>query len=42
MYGEDVTKNASYILQFIDRARSMVSLQSSLVINVSEGIHKIE
>ena len=42
MYGEDITKNTSYILQFIDRERFMVSLQTSLVINVSEGIHKIE
>ena len=42
MYGEDITKNTSYILHFIDRERFMVSLRSSLVINVSEEIHKIK
>ena len=35
---EDITKNISYILQFIDRARFMASSLSNLVNNLSEGI----
>ena len=38
--GED-TKNVSYILQFTDSARFLVSLLSNLVNNLSETIHKI-
>ena len=40
--GEEVTKNISYILQFIDSARFMASSLSNLVNNLSEGIHKIK
>ena len=38
----EVTKKISYILQFIDSARYMVSLLSNLVSNLSEGIHRIK
>ena len=40
--GEEITKNISYILQFIDSARFMASSLSNLVNNLSEGIHKIK
>ena len=40
--GEKVTKNISYILQFIDSARFIASSLSNLVNNLSEGIHKIK
>ena len=40
--GEEITKNISYILQFIDSARFMASSLSILVNNFSEGIHKIK
>ena len=40
--GEEVTKNIPYILRFIDSARFMASSLSNLVINFSEGIHRIE
>ena len=40
--GEEVTKNISYILQFIDSARFIASFLSNLVNNPSEGIHKIK
>ena len=39
--GEEITKNISDILQFIDRARFMASSLSNLVNNFSEGIHRI-
>ena len=40
--GEEVTKNMSYILQFIDSARFMASPLSNLANNLSEVIHKIK
>ena len=40
--GEQITKNISYILQFIDSARFMVSSLSNLVNNLSEGVHRIK
>ena len=40
--GEKITKNISYILQFIDSARFMASSLSNLVNNLAEGIHKIK
>ena len=40
--GEEITKNISYILQFIDSARFMANLLSNLVNNLSEGIHRIK
>ena len=40
--GEEITKNISYILQFIDSARSMRSSLLNLVANLSEGFHKIK
>ena len=39
---EKLQKNISYILQFIYSPRSMTSLLSNLVNNLSEGIHKIK
>ena len=39
-YGEEITKNKSYILHFIDSARFMASSLSNLVNNLSEEIHK--
>ena len=39
--GEEVTKNISYILQFIDSASFMASSLSNRVNNLFEGIHKI-
>ena len=38
--GEEITKNISYILQFINSARFMASSLSNLVNNLSEGIHR--
>ena len=38
--GSKITKNISYILQFVDRARFMASSLSNLVNNFSEKIHK--
>ena len=40
--GEKITKNITYILQFIDSTRFMASSLSSLVNNLSEEIHKIK
>ena len=40
--GEKITKNLSYILQFIDSTRSMASSLLNLVNNLSEGIHRIK
>ena len=40
--GEEFTNNISYILQFIDSAKFMASSLSTLVNNLSEGIHKIK
>ena len=40
--GEEITKNISYILQFIDSARFMASSLSNLVNNLFEGIHRIK
>ena len=40
--GEEITKNISYILQFIDRARFTASSLSNLANNLSEGLHKIK
>ena len=40
--GEEITKNISYILQFIDSARFMASSLSNLVDNISEGLHIIK
>ena len=35
-------KNISYVVQFINSTRFMVSSLSNLVNNLSEGIHKIK
>ena len=40
--GEEITKNISYVLQFIDSASFMASSLSNLVNNVSEGIHRVK
>ena len=40
--GEEITKNISYILQFIDSARFMESSLSNLIYSLSEGIHRIK
>ena len=40
--GEEVRKNISCILQFIDSTRFMASSLSNLVNNLSEGIHRIK
>ena len=40
--GEEITKNISYILQFIDSARFMARPLSNLVDNLSEEIHRIK
>ena len=39
---EEITNNMSYVLQFINTARFITSSLSSLVNNLSEGIHKIK
>ena len=38
--GEKITKNLSYILQFIDSAIFMASSLSKLVNNLSEGLYR--
>ena len=40
--GEEITKNISYILQFIISGRFMASSSSNIVNNLSEGILRIE
>ena len=40
--GEVITKNISYILQFLDSTRSMASSSSNLFYNLSEGLHRIK
>ena len=40
--GEEITRNISYKLQFINSARVMASSLLNLVDNLSEGIHKIK
>ena len=40
--GEQITKNISYILQFIDSAKFMASSLSNLVNNLSEVIYRIQ
>ena len=40
--GEQITKNVSYISQFIDSARFMAISLSNLVNSLSEGIHRIK
>ena len=40
--GEEVTKNISYISQFIDSARFMASLSSNFFNNLFEGIYRIK
>ena len=40
--GENITKNISYILQFIDSARFRASSLSNLVNNIFEGIYRIK
>ena len=39
---EEITKNISYKLWFIDGARFMASSLSNLVNNLSEGLHRIK
>ena len=39
---KEITKNRSYILQFIESARFMASSLSNLVNNLSEGVHRIK
>ena len=39
--GKRITKNVSYILQFVDSARFMANSLSNLINNLSEGIHRI-
>ena len=40
--GAEITANISYILQFANSARFMASSLSSLVNNLSEGLHRIK
>ena len=40
--GEEITKNISYILQFIVSPRFMANSLSNLVNNLSEGINRIK
>ena len=40
--GEEITKNISYISQFIDSARFMASSLSNLANNLSEGLPRIQ
>ena len=40
--GEEITKNLSYRLQFVNSGRFMASSLPNLVNNLSEGIHKIK
>ena len=39
---EEIAKNISYILHFIDNARFMASSLSNLVKNLSKGLHRIK
>ena len=39
---EKKLQKTSYILEFIDRARFMVSSLSNLINNLSEGFHRIK
>ena len=39
---EEITKNISYLLKFIDSARLIASLLSNFVNNLSQGIHRIK
>ena len=39
---KEITKNISYILQFIDSTRFQANSLSNLVNNLSEGIHRIK
>ena len=40
--GEEIAKNISFILHFIDRARFMASSLSNLDNNLSEGLHRVK
>ena len=40
--GEEITKNISYKLQFINNTRFIASLLSSVVKNLSKRIHRIK
>ena len=40
--GEEIAKNISYILQFIESARFMASSLSNVVNNLSDRVHKIK
>ena len=40
--GEEITKNISYILQFIDSPKFMASSFWNLVNNLPEGLHRIK
>ena len=40
--GEEITKNISYIFEFIDNPRFMASSLSNLLNNLSEGIYRIK
>ena len=40
--GEEITRNISYISQFIDTARLTASSLSNLVNNLPEGIHRLK
>ena len=40
--GEKITKNISFMLQFIDSARFMASSLSNFINNLFEGIHRIK
>ena len=40
--GEEISKNISYISQFIDNAKFLASSLSNLVNNLPEGIHIIK
>ena len=40
--GEEITKNESYILQFIDSARFVSTTLLNLINNLSEGFHKVK
>ena len=39
---EEITKNISYILQFIESALFIASSLSNLVNNLFEGVHRIK
>ena len=40
--GEEITKDISYILQFINSGKRMASSLSNLINNLSEGIHRMK